>query len=30
MILRHHLHSHPAVAIPYLVGCGGEAAGAAP
>ena len=28
MILRHYLHSDPAVAISYLFGCGGRAAGA--
>jgi len=28
MIVRHYLHTHPAVAISYLFGCGGKSAGA--
>lgn len=28
MIVRHYLHTDPAVAISYLLGCGGKAAGA--
>jgi hydroxyacylglutathione hydrolase len=28
MILRHYLHAEPTVAISYLFGCGGRAAGA--
>jgi hydroxyacylglutathione hydrolase len=28
MILRHYLHTDPAVAVSYLFGCGGQAAGA--
>lgn len=28
MIVRHFLHTDPAVAISYLFGCGGKASGA--